>query len=281
MKVYKNINDLQAALNPFRAMSKSIGFVPTMGALHKGHLSLVQRSVENGDVNVVSIYVNPTQFNDKNDLKNYPRFLDKDCALLENSGCQIVFAPTDEEMYPTEDNRIFDLGQLATIMEGKHRPGHFNGVAQIVTKLFDFVQPDIAYFGKKDFQQLAVIRKLVKDYNYPVRIEGCPIIREDDGLAMSSRNMLLTKELRMAAPLIYKTLCEAREMAGSIDLLNICKFVENKINQNQELRLEYFEVVNSITLDPVEKIIDQTPLTACIAVFADKIRLIDNIDLIL
>jgi pantoate--beta-alanine ligase len=280
MKVYKHINDLQSALKPFRNEAKTIGFVPTMGALHKGHLSLVQRSVENGDVTIVSIYVNPTQFNDKNDLNNYPRDLDRDCAFLENSGCKAVFAPTDEEMYPKPDNRIFELGQIANIMEGKHRPGHFNGVAQIVTKLFDSVQPDVAYFGQKDFQQLAIIRKLVKDYKYTINIQACPIMREEDGLAMSSRNMLLNNVQRKAAPVIYKTLCQAKDMVGKMDLKYISKFVENKINQNHFLSLEYFEVVNSITLDPVDIIKDNNPLTACIAVFAGKIRLIDNIDLI-
>jgi pantoate--beta-alanine ligase len=280
MNLFKNIKDLQSSLIPFRNENKTVGFVPTMGALHKGHLSLVKQSIENDDVTVVSIYVNPTQFNDKNDLNNYPRDLDRDCKLLETSGCQIVFAPTDDEMYPKLDNRIFELGQLANIMEGKHRPGHFNGVAQIVTILFDFVQPDVAYFGQKDFQQLAVIRKLVKDYNYPVKIQACPIMREDDGLAMSSRNMLLNNDQRRAAPVIYKTLCEARNMIGRIDLKNICQSVENKINQNHYLKLEYFEVVDSLTLQPVDEIRDKIPLTVCIAVFAGTIRLIDNIDFI-
>ena len=280
MKVFKNINDLQSALKLCRCENKTIGFIPTMGALHKGHLSLVKQSIENVDITIVSIYVNPTQFNDKNDLNNYPRDFDKDCSLLESSGCQIVFAPNDEEMYPEPDTRIFNLGQLAKVMEAKHRPGHFNGVAQIVTKLFDSVQPDVAYFGQKDFQKIAVIRKLVKDYNYPVKIQACPIMREVDGLAMSSRNMLLNKDQRLAAPIIYKTLCDARNMVGSFDLKNICQFVENKINQSHHLRLEYFEVVNSITLQPVDEISNKVHLTACIAVFAGTIRLIDNIDFI-
>jgi pantoate--beta-alanine ligase len=280
MKVYKHIKDLQSALNPFRNENKKIGFVPTMGALHNGHLSLVQRSIENNNITVVSIYVNPAQFNDKNDLINYPRDLNKDCALLEASGCHIVFAPTDEEMYPGPDSRIFELGKLATVMEGKHRPGHFNGVAQIVTKLFDAVLPDIVYFGQKDFQQLAIIRKLVNDYNYPVKIQACPIMREEDGLAMSSRNMRLNINQRLAAPLIYQTLCEAKNMIGKFDLKSICQSVENKINQNNNLKLEYFEVVNSTTLQPVNDIKGYIPITACIAVFAGKIRLIDNIDFI-
>jgi pantoate--beta-alanine ligase len=280
MEVYTHIEDLQSALKPFRSKDKIIGYVPTMGALHKGHLSLVQQSIENTDITVVSIYVNPTQFNDKNDLNNYPRVLKRDCELLEASGCQVVFTPTDKEMYPEPDNRIFEMGQLSTIMEGKHRPGHFNGVAQIVSKLFDSVQPHIAFFGQKDFQQLAIIRKLVKDYKYSIKIQACAIIREDDGLAMSSRNMLLSNEQRSAAPIIFKALCGARDLVGKVDLIDIRKYVENKINQNPNLKLEYFEVVNSNTLDPVENINDIIPLTACIAVFAGKIRLIDNIEFI-
>jgi pantoate--beta-alanine ligase len=225
--------------------------------------------------------VNPTQFNDKNDLKKYPRNLNKDCSFLETSGCQLVFAPTDNEMYPEPDNRIFELGHMATIMEGKHRPGHFNGVAQIVTKLFDAVNPNAAYFGQKDFQQLAIIRKLVKDYKYSIDIQACPIVREDDGLAMSSRNMLLSTEQRAAAPLIYKTLCETKEMIRKVNLADICRSVEDKINQNKYLKLEYFEIVNTSTLDPVDIIKENQNLTACIAVFAGKTRLIDNIDIIL
>jgi pantoate--beta-alanine ligase len=280
MMIYKHIKDLQLALKPFRNENKKIGFVPTMGALHKGHLSLVQNSLENGDITVVSIYVNPTQFNDKNDLKNYPRDVETDRSLLESTGCRILFAPTDNEMYPQPDNRIFELGQLASVMEGKHRPGHFNGVAQIVTKLFDAVLPDIAYFCQKDFQQLAVIRRLVKDYNYPVTIQACPIVREVDGLAMSSRNMLLNNEQRLAAPVIYKTLCEARDMVGKNELTYIRQFVEKRINKNNYLKLEYFEIVNASTLQPVDEINESIPLTACIAVFAGRIRLIDNIDFI-
>jgi pantoate--beta-alanine ligase len=280
MQIFDKINDLKSALKPYKAKYKVIGFVPTMGALHNGHISLVETSLKKNDVTIVSIYVNPTQFNDINDLKNYPRNFQQDFNMLEKIGCQIVFTPTDHEMYPEPDNRVFDFGNMANMMEGKHRPGHFNGVAQIVTKLFDAVQPDNAYFGQKDFQQLSIIQKIVKDLNYPINIEACPIVREPDGLAMSSRNMLLGANERQAAPLINKTLLEARNMINTINLSEIASFVEQSINHNQFLKLEYFEAVNTHTLQQVKEITGNEPVTACIAVFAGKIRLIDNIEFI-
>jgi pantoate--beta-alanine ligase len=280
MQIISNIYDLRLALAPYKTGLQKIGFVPTMGALHSGHLSLVAKSLSKDSVTVASIYVNPTQFNDKNDLKKYPRDLEGDCEMLENAGCQIVFTPTDEEMYPEPDNRVFDFGLMGSVMEGKHRPGHFNGVAQIVTKLFDAVQPDNAYFGQKDFQQLSIIRKLVKDLRYQINIEACPIIREPDGLAMSSRNKLLVLNERLAAPLINSTLNKAKNMINFAGLSEIFSFVEQVINQNPYLKLEYFEAVNSNTLLPVAEITGNEPVTACIAVFAGKIRLIDNIEFI-
>lgn len=280
MQVFNKISDLRLVTEPFRTNGRKIGFVPTMGALHNGHLSLVTESLRKSDVTVVSIYVNPTQFNDKNDLKNYPRDLERDCKMLENAGCNLVFAPTDHEMYPEPDTRIFDFGVMDKVMEGKHRPGHFNGVGQIVSKLFDAVQPDIAFFGQKDFQQLAIIRKLVKDYNYKIQIEACPIIRESDGLAMSSRNMLLGENERKAAPLIFKTIKEAKQMVNSHSLNEIISYVENTINKNPFLKTEYFEAVNRDSLLPVNDLSGNIPVTACIAVFAGKVRLIDNIELI-
>ena len=280
MQIYNNINNLKLALNLFRLEKKSIGFVPTMGALHSGHLSLVKESLINNGVTVTSIYVNPTQFNDKNDLKNYPRNFKQDCDLLESSGCDIVFSPNDNEMYPVPDTRIFDFGPIANVMEGKHRPGHFNGVAQIVTKLFDAVQPDCAYFGQKDFQQLSIIRKFVQDLNYPIKIIACPIFRENDGLAMSSRNLLLGENERKAAPLIFKTLTKAKEKSKTANMVEVSRWVEQSINENSFLKLEYFEMVNTFSLLPVTNISGKEPITACIAVFAGKVRLIDNIDFI-
>ena len=211
MKVVSTIKELKSLLDDFRTKGETIGFVPTMGALHNGHASLVERSVGENDVTVVSVFVNPTQFNDKNDLKNYPRTLDADCALLEKVGASVVFAPTVEEMYPTEDTRQFSFAPLDTVMEGACRPGHFNGVAQVVSRLFDIVNPDKSFFGMKDFQQIAIIRSMVDQLKYDIEIVACPIIREEDGLAMSSRNMLLTPEHRAAAPEIHKVLSKAVE----------------------------------------------------------------------
>jgi pantoate--beta-alanine ligase len=280
MQIYKTIESLQKALSEAQKQSKCIGFVPTMGALHLGHLSLIGKSLLNKDMVVASIYVNPSQFNDPNDLKNYPRDIEKDLQMLESEGCNIVFIPDDREMYPEPDTRVFDFGIMERIMEGTHRPGHFNGVAQIVTKFFDIVQPYRAYFGQKDFQQLAIIRKLVSDMNYPIEIIACPIIRESDGLAMSSRNQLLTPEHRNAAPLIYKTLKAAKAMAGKADLNEINSYVQSTFNSNTYLKLEYFQLVETSSLKPVGFLSLKQPITACIAVKAGGIRLIDNINFI-
>ena len=280
MELFTTIKNLQAALLKYRNMNTSIGFVPTMGALHNGHLSLLKKCLSLDDISVVSIYVNPSQFNDKSDFNNYPRNMQNDMELLMRKGCHIVFAPGNREMYPDEDTRVFDFGNMAKIMEGKFRPGHFNGVAQIVTKLFDAVNPNRAYFGRKDFQQLAVIRKLVHDYNYKIEIIACPIVRETDGLAMSSRNTLLSPEQRKAAPLIYKTLSEIPKMICQTDISTISSFVESTINSSPFLQVEYFQIVDTHTLDPVVKLTHERPATACIAVFAGNVRLIDNIELI-
>ena len=238
MKVVATITELKNLLDTFRKEGKSIALVPTMGALHDGHASLVKRSVAENDITVVSVFVNPTQFNDKNDLKNYPRTLDADCALLENVGADIVFAPTVEEMYPEEDTRVFSFAPLDTVMEGAFRPGHFNGVAQIVSKLFYAVEPDRAYFGEKDFQQLAIIRDMVRQLALDVEIVGCPIVREQDGLAMSSRNTLLSADERERALTISRTLFKSLEYAKSNSLTKTKAFVENVINETQGLELE-------------------------------------------
>ena len=226
MKVVSTIAELKNLLDDFRAEGKGIGFVPTMGALHNGHASLVKRSVSENDVTVVSVFVNPTQFNDKNDLKNYPRTLDADCALLENVGATVVFAPSVEEMYPTEDTREFSFAPLDTVMEGACRPGHFNGVAQIVSKLFYAVEPHKAYFGEKDFQQLAIIREMVRQLAFDIEIVGCPIVREEDGLAMSSRNTRLSAEERQQALQISQTLFKSQEFALSHTVEETQSFVE-------------------------------------------------------
>ena len=280
MKVIRYIKELEYALKPFRLQGQRIGFVPTMGALHEGHLSLIRKSVEQNRITIVSIYVNPAQFNDKNDFNNYPRDFEKDYKLAESVGCNFIFAPGDEEMYPVKDEREFDLGILGLVMEGKYRPGHFNGVAKIITRLFDVVNPDQAYFGQKDFQQLAIIRKIVHDFNYNITITACPILRENDGLAMSSRNLLLTLEHRAAAPIIYQTISKTKDLINKTSVREIEDFVIKSIDSSPILKVEYFEIVDSATLLKVNTINPEKPVTACIAVFAGKIRLIDNIEII-
>ncbi|MBQ8735626.1 MAG: pantoate--beta-alanine ligase [Bacteroidaceae bacterium] len=277
MKVIRTISELRQELSILRETGKKIGFVPTMGALHQGHASLVKRAVEENDVAVVSVFVNPTQFNDMNDLKNYPRDLQADCKLLETIGASIVFAPEVEEMYPEPDTRTFGFAPLDTVMEGACRPGHFNGVAQIVSKLFYAVEPDRAYFGEKDFQQLAIIRAMVKQLNIDVEIIGCPIVRESDGLALSSRNMLLTSEERQRALTISRTLFASVEYAATHTLAETKSYVEEAINATEGLQLEYFQIVDGDSLQEVAKWEDSNYLVGCIALFCGKIRLIDNI----
>jgi pantoate--beta-alanine ligase len=260
-----------------------VGLVPTMGTLHKGHLSLVINALNECPLIVVSIYVNPAQFNDEEDLKNYPRTLEKDLALLKNylRENDMVFTPDDKEMYPTEDNRIFNFGNLDSVMEALHRPGHFNGVAKAVTRLFDIVRPQIAYFGMKDFQQLAVIREIVRQKKYKIRISGNPIIREPDGLAMSSRNLLLDKNHRKKAPVIYRTISSASAMLGELDIPEIKEYVRKEIEKTGDLRIEYFEIVDDKKLVPVntkDRMKKNRRYFGCVAVKAGKIRLIDNIE---
>jgi pantoate--beta-alanine ligase len=281
MKVISTVNELQ---NQIKEMNLSpIGFVPTMGALHDGHLSLVEFAVKKCPFVVVSIYVNPTQFNDKNDLKNYPRTLDNDLELLKKAlrKNDIVFTPSDKEMYPGEDKREFHFGNLDHVMEASQRPGHFNGVAQIISKMFEFIKPDIAIFGQKDFQQLAVIKALVKQTNDKVEIIGHPIIRENDGLALSSRNRLLEPVIRKNANIIYKTLLHSTSMIKGNDIPVIKSYVENSINKVAGFRLEYFEIADDIDLMPAKRKDEMKKgrrYYGCIAVKAGKIRLIDNID---
>ncbi|MBO5921863.1 MAG: pantoate--beta-alanine ligase [Bacteroidaceae bacterium] len=277
MRVVTTIAELKALLDTYRKEGKMIALVPTMGALHAGHASLVKRSVAENGVTVVSVFVNPTQFNDKNDLKNYPRTLDADCRLLEEVGADVVFAPAVDEMYPEEDTRSFSFAPLDTVMEGACRPGHFNGVAQIVSKLFYAVEPDRAYFGEKDFQQLAIIREMVRQLALPVEIVGCPIVRENDGLAMSSRNTLLSAEERERALTISRTLFESLEHAKSNDLASTKAFVENVINSTEGLCLEYYQIVDGNTLQEIAEWGDSEYVVGCIALFCGKIRLIDNI----
>ena len=277
MKVVHTIKDLQAELTVLRAQGKKVGLVPTMGALHVGHASLVKRSVSENGVTVVSVFVNPTQFNDKNDLAKYPRTLDADCRLLEDCGAAFAFAPSVEEMYPQPDTREFSYAPLDTVMEGAFRPGHFNGVCQIVSKLLDAIQPDRAYFGEKDFQQLAIIREMVRQMNYKLEIVGCPIVREEDGLALSSRNKRLSAQERENALNISRTLFKSRTFATSHTVSETQKMVEEAIEAAPGLRLEYFEIVDGNTLQKVNSWEDAQYVVGCITVFCGEVRLIDNI----
>lgn len=257
----------------------TVGFVPTMGALHEGHLSLVKACRQSCDTVVVSIFVNPTQFNDPNDLKNYPRTEEADLKLLEAAGVDYVFAPSVEEVYPEPDTRVFDFGGLDRVMEGEHRPGHFNGVGQVVSRLFNIVKPDRAFFGEKDFQQLAIIRHMVRQLGMPIEIVGCPIVRDTDGLARSSRNMLLTPEHRKAAPHIYAVLREAVEtLRGKVSVDEAKRLIAQRIDANPLLKTEYVEIAEADTLKPArtwgEKVGD---LRCFVAVHAGAIRLIDNV----
>lgn len=277
MELIQTIRELRAKLDALRGEGKTIGLVPTMGALHAGHASLVKRAVAENDVVVVSDFVNPTQFNDKDDLAKYPRTLDADCRLLESCGAAFVFAPSVEEIYPEPDTRTFSYAPLDTVMEGKYRPGHFNGVCQIVSKLFLIVEPTRAYFGEKDFQQLAIIRKMVRRYPFDLQIVGCPIVREADGLALSSRNARLSGEQRKQALQISKALFASVDYAKSHTLAETKAFVEKTIADAEGLRLEYFEIVDGNTLQTVGEWEESKYIVGCITVFCGEVRLIDNI----
>ncbi len=282
MRVIGTVKELQSAIN--KLSLSPLGFVPTMGALHEGHLSLVRTAAEQSPLVVVSIFVNPTQFNDKNDLKNYPGDIVKDLSLLKNilRENDIVFTPSVKEIYPVEDKRVFSFGNLDMVMEAKHRPGHFNGVGQVVSRLFDIVKPDLAIFGQKDFQQVAVIKELVRQTGDKVKIIVHPIIREKDGLAMSSRNMLLEPEIRKNAPVIYETIKRASTMIMEYDIPEIQSMVKNNIENFRNFELIYFEIVDDTELKPVKakaEMIAVKKYYGCIAVKAGKIRLIDNIEI--
>jgi len=280
MLICSTVKDLREALSS-KALSP-VGFVPTMGALHAGHISLVEKSVGENPVTVVSIFVNPAQFNDRNDLENYPRMTESDIKLL--SGVlrtdDIVFIPPEKEIYPgNEPEVIFDFKTLDKVMEGAFRPGHFNGVVKVVSRLFDIVMPDVAYFGQKDLQQVTIIRELVRQQNRKTRIISCPVVREPDGLAMSSRNLLLDPEIRQHAGIIFKTLSAASELICSTDISEIKEFVREQINKTPGFSLEYFEIADDLELKPVTMKTEMVPgrrYFGCIAVRAGAIRLIDN-----
>ena len=276
MEIINNAAEMHAWSKNRQKEGLSVGFVPTMGALHKGHIELVNHSVKGNDVTVCSIFVNPVQFNNPDDLEKYPRTFDHDVAILRDAACDVVFYPSVKEIYPEPVTRQYDFGMLDKVMEGRFRPGHFNGVAIVVKRLFDIVAPDRAYFGEKDFQQLAIIRALVKLDNLDVEIIPCPIVREPDGLAMSSRNVRLNEEQRKNAPLIYDTLLFAKKMYPHFQPDELKKEVEQRINNNPHMQLEYFEISDTATLEPVEQNKSKKPVVACIAVYMGEVRLIDN-----
>lgn len=277
MKAFATVNELREALRAVR--NGKVGFVPTMGALHEGHISLVERARKECDTVVVSVFVNPTQFNDKTDLKNYPRTPEADAAMLEAAGVDYVLFPTVEEIYPEPDTRVFEFGLVDKVMEGATRPGHFNGVAQVVSRLFAIVEPDSAYFGEKDFQQIAVIRAMVAQLGLKVEIVDCPIIRDTDGLARSSRNTLLDKAHRVAAPHIYEVLSAAASKTGEMTPDELSAWVVEQVNAEPLLETIYFQAVDAQTMQQVHSWDESPRIQGCIAVQAGAIRLIDNIKL--
>lgn len=277
MQVIDTILNLQDFLSGERAKGKTIGLVPTMGALHEGHASLVRRSVSENDITVVSIFLNPTQFNDPKDLERYPRTLESDCAILEKCNALVAFVPSVKEIYPEPDTRHFSYPPTDSVMEGERRPGHFNGVCQIVSKLFSITDPDRAYFGEKDYQQIAVIRRMAEDLKFRVNIVPCPVIREEDGLAMSSRNTLLSPDEKKIATNIYRVLQESKDLG--LNVRDTQDWVINHINEIDGLEVEYYSIVDGDTLADISNWEDALHVVGCITVYCGKtpIRLIDHI----
>ncbi len=281
MRIIKSTSDLVGYVGECRRQGKRIGLVPTMGALHAGHISLVERCVADNDVAIVSVFVNPTQFNNPDDLATYPRDEESDIRLLSGAGASAVYLPSVEEVYPEGTEaagaHVFDLGEAAEVMEGKMRPGHFQGVAQIVSRLFRLTRADRAYFGEKDFQQIAVVRNMVRSEGIDIEIVACPIKRADDGLALSSRNALLSDDQRRRAPMIYSTLRESVEYSLSHTVRATHDYVVDKLNSVPEMKVEYLEIVDGRTLQPVDSWDESPWIVGCITVYNGKVRLIDNI----
>lgn len=277
MKVLRTVGELRSAMDAAREAGQTIGLVPTMGALHAGHMSLVDTARHQNDIVVASVFVNPTQFNNPNDLSTYPRTEEADCALLDEHGADYAFIPSVEEMYPEPDTRVFDLGEVAAVMEGAMRPGHFNGVAQVVSKLFDMVRPTRAYFGEKDFQQIAVIRKMVQLEGFDLEIVACPIKREADGLALSSRNVRLTPEGRKQAPAIHRILEQSLSLAATKSPDELKHWVKEQIDAVPGLETEYYEIADALTMQPVQNWDSPNGTVGCVTVYCGDVRLIDNI----
>lgn len=277
MKLFQTLTEIRSYVQLLKQNGKKAGFVPTMGALHQGHMSLVKLARQENDIVICSVYVNPIQFNNPDDLVKYPRTLEADMAMLEAAGCDVVFAPSDREMYPEPDKTVYDFGMLDKVMEGRFRPGHFNGVAIVVRRLLEITQPDVAYFGEKDFQQLCIIREMVKMISLPVRIVSCPIVREPDGLAMSSRNQRLLPEERTVAPLLYLALQKAAAHYADFTPAELQQMIIADIEQNSLFRVEYVEIVDMDSLMPVPTWSGSRRIIVCLAVYLGQVRLIDNI----
>ncbi len=278
MKIIRTVEELKSVVGALKAEGKSVGLVPTMGALHDGHVSLMEKARGDNDVVVVSVFVNPTQFNNPDDLRTYPRTEEADCARMRDAGVDIAFIPSVEEIYPEPDNRVFDLGKVAEVMEGAMRPGHFNGVAQIVSKLFRMVEPTRAYFGEKDFQQIAVIRRMVEIEGFKnLVIVDCPIKREADGLALSSRNVRLTPHQREIAPNIHRIMVESLDKARDCSVEEVKRSVIDAVNAYPEMDVEYYEIVNAADMQPITDWSQASQAVGCITVYLGDVRLIDNI----
>jgi pantoate--beta-alanine ligase len=274
MQVYNTVNELLSYVKDIKKEGKTLGLLPTMGALHEGHLSLFKRAKQENDVVICSIFVNPIQFNNKEDFEKYPRDFEADSLLLKDNGCEVIFSPSVDEVYHDEKKEEYSFGDLETVMEGAARPGHFNGVANIVKKLFDWTKADKAYFGEKDFQQIAIIKDLVRQYSIPIDIVVCPIYRDQDGLATSSRNRRLSNEKRAIAPKIHKILSKSAMLKDSLSLSQIKTFVEQEFKIYKDFELEYFEIVDDKTLQPITKQAGHG-VVGCVAVWLDGVRLID------
>ncbi len=277
MKIIRTVEELRREVATSRAQGCSVGLVPTMGALHAGHVSLIDKARADNDIVVVSVFVNPTQFNNPDDLRTYPRTEEADCQKLQAAGVDVAFIPSVEEVYPEPDTRVFELGAVAEVMEGAMRPGHFNGVAQVVSKLFAMVEPDKAYFGEKDFQQIAVIKRMVEIEGFNIEIVECPIKRHEDGLAMSSRNVRLSEQQRAIAPNIARILSESLGYAKNHSVAETKQFVTSEINAYEEMEVEYYEIVDALTMQPIADWADTKQAVGCITVYLGDVRLIDNI----
>jgi pantoate--beta-alanine ligase len=279
MLIYTKIADLRAFLKEKKSLNHTVGFVPTMGALHNGHISLIEASKKVCNITICSVFVNPTQFNDKADLERYPRMPEKDAKFLELAKCDVLFLPSVDEIYPKKDETIFDFGFLDKTLDGKHRPGHFNGVAQVVKRLFEIVTPDKAFFGEKDYQQVMIIKALVKQMGSSIEIVSCSILREADGLAMSSRNTLLTSEEREIASLVPKLMLEAQKIAKEKSITAAKLFIKEETEKVPLMKLDYFEICDAETLEEILEITSEKKAIALIAIFVGKIRLIDNLQI--